>query len=99
MATAIAKEKALYRIVFFGSCLGLVLTIDIAKVFLADIIRRRLTLRRTMYLNRISALFILGFGVAILALAIFNIELKAPEMKKKKKTEIAYHHLLSVTVR
>lgn len=88
VATAMARETAMYRIVFFSSCLGLVLGIDILKVFLADIIRRRLTLRRTMYLNRISALFIFGFGVAILALAIFNIELKAPDMKKKKKAEV-----------
>jgi hypothetical protein len=94
VATAMAKETPLYRIVFFTSCLGLVLSIDMLKVFLADVIRRRLTLRRTMYLNRISALFILGFGVAILALAIFDIELKAPEMKKKKHVT-AYHHLLS----
>jgi threonine/homoserine/homoserine lactone efflux protein len=90
VATLMAKETNLYRIVFFAGCLGLVLGIDTLKVFLADIIRRRLTLRRTMYLNRISALFIFGFGVAILALAIFNIELKAPELKKKQKT--AYEH-------
>ena len=96
VATAMAREVAMYRVVFFTSCLSLVLGIDVLKVFLADIIRRRLTLRRTMYLNRISALFIFGFGVGILALAIFNIELKAPEMKKKKKT--AYQHLLSPRV-
>lgn len=89
IATAVARETVLYRLVFFGSMLGLVLGIDVLKVFLADIIRRRLTLRRTMYLNRISALFILGFGIAILALAIFNIELKAPEMKKGKKAEVS----------
>jgi len=96
VATAMAKEAATYRLVFFSSCLGLVLGIDILKVFLADVIRRRLTLRRTMYLNRISALFILGFGVVILALAIFDIELKAPNLKKKKKT--AYYHYQSPTV-
>lgn len=95
VATAMARELPLYRIVFFSSCLGLVLGIDVLKVFLADIIRRRLTLRRTMYLNRISALFIFGFGVAILALAIFNIELKAPDMKKKKP-QTAYHHFQSI---
>lgn len=77
-ATGLAKETDLYRFVFFGCCLGLVLGVDMLKVLLADNIRRKLTLRRIMYLQKISALCILGFGIALLVLTIFNIELKTP---------------------
>jgi threonine/homoserine/homoserine lactone efflux protein len=77
-ATGLAAEETLYRIVFFGSCLGLVLSIDILKVFLADSIRRKLTLRRIMYLQKISAFCLLAFGIGILILTILNIELKTP---------------------
>lgn len=77
-ATGMANETGLYRFLFFGSCLGLVLGIDILKVFLADNIRRKLTLRRVMYLQKTSSLLIFGFGLAILVLTIFNIELSPP---------------------
>jgi threonine/homoserine/homoserine lactone efflux protein len=63
------------RAAFFGVCLGIVLGFDLIKVFLADKIRRRLTLRRIMYLNRISALCILIFGFILFAKVYFNIEL------------------------
>lgn len=77
-ATGMAAQDALYRLVFFGSCLGLVLGIDVLKVFLADKIRRKLTLRRIMYLQKLSAFMIFLFGVGLLVLTILNIELKAP---------------------
>lgn len=77
-ATAVAAESALYRFIFFGCCLTLVLGVDALKVVLADNIRRRLTLRKIMYLQRFSAFCLFGFGVAILCLALFNIELTAP---------------------
>lgn len=63
------------RALFFGVCLALVLGFDIIKVLLADKIRRQLTLRRIMYLNRISAFVILVFGFILLAKVYFNIEL------------------------
>lgn len=78
-ATAVATESPLYRFVFFGCCLGLVLGVDALKVLLADNIRRRLTLRKIMYLQRFSAFCLFAFGVAILLLALLNIELKAPQ--------------------
>jgi threonine/homoserine/homoserine lactone efflux protein len=77
-ATGMAKETDLYRFVFFGCCLGLVLGVDVLKVILADNIRRKLTIRRIMYLQKISALCILAFGVGLLVLTIMNIEFKAP---------------------
>lgn len=77
-ATGMAGETDTYRFVFFGCCLGLVLGIDVLKVFLADNIRRKLTLRRIMYLQKISAFCILAFGVGLLVLTILHIEFKAP---------------------
>ena len=63
-ATA-ANTTSSYRIVLFGTCLGLILIIDFLKVFLADVIRNKLTLRRILYLQRISAacIFIIGLGL------------------------------------
>jgi threonine/homoserine/homoserine lactone efflux protein len=41
--TATVSSPGSYRLVLFGTCLGLILTIDFIKVFLADLIRRSLT--------------------------------------------------------
>jgi len=63
------------KVLFFGVCLGLVLGIDFCKVFLAEKIRNWLTLRKIMYLNKISALCIVVFGIILLFRVIFNIGL------------------------
>lgn len=72
---SVAGAKLPPRIVFFGVCLGIVLGFDILKVLLADSIRRKLTLRRIMYLNRISAICILVFGFILFAKVYFHIQL------------------------
>jgi len=74
-AIKVAEYGLMHRIVFFGICLGLVLSFDFLKVFLADKIRRWLTLRKILYLNRISAVCILCFGLILLAKVYFNIQL------------------------
>ncbi|GAA4449527.1 hypothetical protein GCM10023092_03910 [Rurimicrobium arvi] len=63
-------QSALYRTTFFGTCLVLVLGVDVLKVLLADNIRRRLTLRKVMYLQKISAacLFVIGTGLTLFTL-------------------------------
>jgi threonine/homoserine/homoserine lactone efflux protein len=63
-------QGGIYRLVFFGTCLVLVLSIDFLKVFLADNIRKRLTLRKVMYLQKISAacLFVIGIGLVLFTL-------------------------------
>lgn len=71
--TATANTTAWYRSVMFGVCLLLVLSIDFAKVFLADTIRKKLTIRRIMYLQKTSAAIILFFGIALLLSTFFNI--------------------------
>lgn len=58
-------ESAIYRTTFFGSCLILVLGVDVLKVLLADKIRKRLTLRKVMYLQKISAACLLLIGAAL----------------------------------
>lgn len=83
--TATANTTTLYRIVMFGVCLGLVLGVDVCKVFLADAIRRKLTLRRIMYLQKTSAAIILTFGIALLASTYFNVHLK------NKETQSSYY--------
>ena len=73
--TAVAAHDDLYRFAFFASCLSLVLGVDFLKVLLADSIRKRLTLRLMMYLNKISAGILLGFGILIITLAILGVHL------------------------
>lgn len=74
-ATIVTGEPWDVRLVLFGSCLGLVLLIDFLKVLLADKIRRHLTLRKIMYLNKISSLIILGLGVGLLLKVYFGINI------------------------
>jgi len=76
-ATLVSNESPAIRFVLFGTCLGLVLTVDFLKVFLAEKIRTKLTLRKIMYLNKTSSLIILGLGLILLAKVVFNIELNS----------------------
>ncbi len=82
--TAIASMTIFYRIIFFTSCLGLILSIDFLKVFLADRIRRQLNAKRILILQKISALCILGIGLALAVSTYFNIG-----AKETKKTTVA----------
>ncbi len=81
--TATANTSNIYRFVLFGCCLGLILSIDVCKVFLADSIRRKLTLRRILYLHRFSAACILSIGVALMISTAFNIQFKAHNKEKE----------------
>lgn len=77
-ATA-TNTSPLYRLTLFSCCLGLILSLDFLKVFLADSIRRKLTLRRVMYLQKFSAACILLIGVALLISTAFNIQFQKDE--------------------
>ncbi len=72
-ATLVSSESWDIRLLLFGVCLGLVLTVDFAKVFLADKIRSYLTLRKIMYLNKTSALIIFALGLGLLIKVYFNV--------------------------
>lgn len=65
-------EGGIYRLAFFGTCLALVLGVDFLKVFLADNIRRKLTLRKVMYLQKISGACLLIIGAALIAFTLFG---------------------------
>jgi threonine/homoserine/homoserine lactone efflux protein len=69
-ASLTTGQGIVYRAVFFGCCLVLVLGVDMLKVFLADSIRKRLTLRKVMYLQKISSacLFVIGTGLILFTL-------------------------------
>ncbi|MEO6834114.1 MAG: LysE family transporter, partial [Chitinophagaceae bacterium] len=82
--TIIANQGTSYRFIFFATCLTLVLGVDSLKVLLADSIRKRLTLRVLMYLNRISAGILFGFGAIIIILALLNVKIGE---EKPKQTE------------
>ena len=88
-ATGLANQNGLYRFLFFSSCLGLVLGIDVLKVLLADKIRQKLTIRRVMYLQKISAGCIMAFGITILIMTIMNVELKTPANNSKTEVKTA----------
>lgn len=61
-AISVKMEPLSTRFVLFTTCLGIILIFDILKVFLAEKIRKWLTIRKIMYLNKVSAVFILIFG-------------------------------------
>ena len=67
-----ALEGGIYRLVFFGTCLVLVLGVDFLKVFLADSIRKKLTLRKVMYLQKISGAALLIIGAALILFTLFG---------------------------
>lgn len=87
MANATANmstgKSILIRTIFFGCCLILVLGIDVLKVLLADSIRKRLTLRKVMYLQKISSACLLVLGSALILFTVFGnyFDRKAPEPK------------------
>jgi len=88
--TATANTSGTYRFILFGTCLTLILSIDFLKVFLADKIRRSLTARRVIYLQKFSAFIILAIGIVLLVSTAFNIQ-----FKKHDKNQSAYYHFQS----
>lgn len=72
---AISTMSNSYRLFFFGSCLGLILSLDFLKVFLAQLIRTKLTPRIIVYLNRISALCIAAIGIFLFLKILFDIKI------------------------
>lgn len=73
--SATANTSGWYRFVMFTICLAIVLGVDICKVFLADAIRRKLTLRRVMYLQKTSSAIILAFGIALMLTTYFDLHI------------------------
>ena len=72
---AISNMTNSYRILFFGSCLSLILGFDFLKVFLAQSIRTSLTPRNIIYLNRISAICMFAIGLFLFIKIAIDIKL------------------------
>jgi threonine/homoserine/homoserine lactone efflux protein len=69
--TATAGKSSGYRFVLFAVCLALILCIDFLKVGLAERIRRILTPRRIIYMQRIISGIVIFLGGALLYKTIF----------------------------
>jgi threonine/homoserine/homoserine lactone efflux protein len=60
-----AEHPNEYRLIVFGTCLVFVLVADILKVVLAGKLRSRLTAKNLHYINKLSGLILIGFGIAL----------------------------------
>jgi threonine/homoserine/homoserine lactone efflux protein len=60
-----AEHPNEYRLIVFGTCLVFVLISDILKVVLAGKLRSRLTAKNLHYINKLSGLILIGFGIAL----------------------------------
>jgi threonine/homoserine/homoserine lactone efflux protein len=67
---ATSTNPAQYKWIFFTCCLVFVLSSDILKVFLSEKLRAKLTPQYLRLLNKIAGLFLIGFGVVLLFVAL-----------------------------
>ena len=81
--TITANTTGLYRLILFGIALIIFLGIDFSKVFLADRIKRLLTLRRIIYVQKFSAACILLIGFSLFISTTFNIQFKKGNEKNQ----------------
>jgi threonine/homoserine/homoserine lactone efflux protein len=65
-ATAYISHTMNQRMVIFGLALLIALGADIAKVVLADKIRKKLTPKNIHRINQLNGIILLGFGIALL---------------------------------
>ena len=82
--TLIANTTVLYRIVLFSTCLVIILGVDFSKVFLAEKIKRFLTIRRIVYVQKFSAVCLFLIGAVLLVSTIFSVQFK----KEHKESRI-----------
>jgi threonine/homoserine/homoserine lactone efflux protein len=65
-ATAYISYSLDYRMVIFGTALLIALAADIAKVMLADKIRKKLTPKNIHRINQINGIILIGFGIVLM---------------------------------
>lgn len=70
-ATAFISHTIRERLIIFGVALIVALTADVAKVILADKIRKKLTPKNIHRINQINGLILIGFGIVLLWGMIF----------------------------
>ena len=71
-AAVIANKNLSYKLIFFISCLGLIISIDLLKVFLAGKIKSTLTPKKIIQIQHISSLVLVIIGLGILIISIFG---------------------------
>lgn len=76
------------RLVLFASCLGVVFTADLLKVFLANKIRSKLTVKIIHRINQLSGLLLIIFGVVLLVGSL--VYKPKPQPAETKTVVIAY---------
>lgn len=72
--TVTANTTGMYRFILFGTALVIILGIDFSKVFLASRIKKILTVRMVIYVQRFSAACIFLIGMALFASTLFNAQ-------------------------
>ncbi len=70
-ATAFITMPVNERIATFAACLSLVFLFDLLKVFLANKLRNRLTLKTISIINKISGFMLIVFGVLLIVGLLF----------------------------
>lgn len=70
-STAFIDQTIRDRFVIFGIALSLVFVADIAKVLLANRIRKKLTLKNIQLINRLNGIILIGFGLVLLVGLLF----------------------------
>ena len=81
--TIIASKSAAYRFVLFGACLTIILGMDFFKVFLADRIKKLLTVRRMIYMQRFSAASLFFIGLALFISTAMHMQSSSNEEKSQ----------------
>jgi threonine/homoserine/homoserine lactone efflux protein len=71
VTTTVSAESISYRSLMFGTTLALALSGDLLKVFMANRVRKILTVRNVIYLQRTSAVIIFALGLIIFVKTIF----------------------------
>jgi threonine/homoserine/homoserine lactone efflux protein len=73
MAASLSVLEFKYQLVAFGTCLCINILADSAKVFGAGYIGKRLSDHNILWINRISGILYLAFGIVILSSIIYSI--------------------------
>ena len=94
--TITATAPGFYRFILFGTCLVIILGIDFSKVFLADRIKRLLTVRRIIYMHRISSACLFLIGVSLLITTIFNVRSENTEGKSRMDKILTYQSTAAI---
>lgn len=67
---SLAGNPAQYKLLFFTCCLAFVLASDLLKVLASEKLRTKLTTYYLNLLNKIAGIFLIGFGLVLLYVAL-----------------------------